>query len=164
MRKLNSIDLSTYNSLYHKYILYVLNLKNGSLLQNSICWNKAAKMSHFPPYFLHIVILFAYAIDPSLSHARKPPQANRGLATVTRRGRSGKLSSEGNMPKRCAYGLCKSDTRYPKSLDGVVEFFPFPKPKTQGEKCRAWIKQCGRPHSQLNVDKNTYVCSKVRTR
>ncbi|KAL1266978.1 hypothetical protein QQF64_002653 [Cirrhinus molitorella] len=67
------------------------------------------------------------------------------------------------MPKRCAYGLCKSDTRYPKSLDGVVEFFPFPKPKTQGERCRTWIKQCGRPHSQLNVDrinKNTYVCSK----
>ncbi|XP_065114751.1 uncharacterized protein [Paramisgurnus dabryanus] len=67
------------------------------------------------------------------------------------------------MPKRCAYGLCKSDTRYPKSLDGGVEFFPFPKPKTQGEKCRTWITQCGRPHSQLNVDrinKNTYVCSK----
>ncbi|XP_073720253.1 uncharacterized protein [Misgurnus anguillicaudatus] len=67
------------------------------------------------------------------------------------------------MPKRCAYGLCKSDTRYPKSLDGGVEFFPFPKPKTQGEKCRTWITLCGRPHSQLNVDrinKNTYVCSK----
>ncbi|XP_056329543.1 uncharacterized protein si:ch73-311h14.2 [Danio aesculapii] len=67
------------------------------------------------------------------------------------------------MPKRCAYLLCKSDTRYPKRLDGVVKFFPFPKPKTQGEKCRAWIRQCGRPHSQLNVDrinKNTYICSK----
>ncbi len=68
------------------------------------------------------------------------------------------------MPKRGAYGLCKYDTRYPKSLDGVVEFFTFPKPKTQGEKCRAWIKQCGRPHSQLNVDrinKNTYVHANV---
>ncbi|NP_001268902.1 uncharacterized protein LOC556846 [Danio rerio] len=67
------------------------------------------------------------------------------------------------MPKRCAYVLCKSDTRYPKRLEGEVKFFPFPKPKTQGEKCRAWIRQCGRPHSQLNVDrinKNTYICSK----
>ncbi len=76
-------------------------------------------------------LLISVLIDPSLSHAWKSPQTNRGLATVTRRGRSGKLSSEGNMPRCCAYGLCKSDTRYPKSLDGEVEFFPFPKPKTR---------------------------------
>ncbi|CAL8293123.1 unnamed protein product [Arctogadus glacialis] len=69
------------------------------------------------------------------------------------------------MVKRCAYGVCKSDSRYPKSLAGGVVFFPFPKPKTQQERCLRWIKQCGRPHSQLNVtkiNKHAYVCSKVR--
>ncbi|KAK0133500.1 hypothetical protein N1851_030987 [Merluccius polli] len=34
------------------------------------------------------------------------------------------------MVKQCAYGICKSDSRYPKSLAGGVVFFPFPKPKT----------------------------------
>ena len=32
------------------------------------------------------------------------------------------------------------------------------------EKCRLWIKLCGRPHKQLNVGKvtkHTYICSKV---
>ncbi|XP_051795783.1 uncharacterized protein LOC110964897 isoform X3 [Acanthochromis polyacanthus] len=70
------------------------------------------------------------------------------------------------MPKRCAYGTCKSDTRYPQSLEGGVDFFPFPKPKTQEERCRVWIEQCGRPHDQLNpskINKNTYVCSKEGT-
>ncbi|CAL8326239.1 unnamed protein product, partial [Arctogadus glacialis] len=36
-------------------------------------------------------------------------------------------------------------------------------PKTQQERCLRWIKQCGRPHSQLNVtkiNKHAYVCSK----
>ncbi|KAK7930464.1 hypothetical protein WMY93_006859 [Mugilogobius chulae] len=67
------------------------------------------------------------------------------------------------MVKRCAYGLCKSDTRYPERLAGGVEFFAFPKPKTQLERCLQWIKQCGRPYSQLNtskINKHTYVCSK----
>ncbi|XP_030003765.1 uncharacterized protein LOC115428719 isoform X2 [Sphaeramia orbicularis] len=67
------------------------------------------------------------------------------------------------MPKRCAHGTCKSDSRYPKSVEGGVVFYPFPKPKTQGDKCGIWIKQCGRPYSQLNpskVNKNTFVCSK----
>jgi len=30
------------------------------------------------------------------------------------------------MPMRCVYGLCKSDTRYPQSLDGGVNFFFLP--------------------------------------
>ncbi|CAL8274657.1 unnamed protein product [Merluccius merluccius] len=67
------------------------------------------------------------------------------------------------MPKHCAYGLCNTDSRYPKTLEGGVEFLLFPKPKTNLDKCREWIKQCGRPHSQLNVSKitkNTYICSK----
>jgi hypothetical protein len=67
------------------------------------------------------------------------------------------------MVKRCAYGLCRSDTRYPDRVEGV-KFHPFPKPKSNLEKCLRWIKACNRPHAQLNVDtifKTTYVCSKV---
>ncbi|XP_077089694.1 uncharacterized protein LOC143741163 isoform X1 [Siphateles boraxobius] len=67
------------------------------------------------------------------------------------------------MVKRCSHGVCKSDTRYPERLSGGVVFFPFPKPKTQRERCLQWIRQCGRPHCQLNVSKITkhnYVCSK----
>uniref|UniRef100_A0A8C6TVD4 THAP-type domain-containing protein n=1 Tax=Neogobius melanostomus TaxID=47308 RepID=A0A8C6TVD4_9GOBI len=66
------------------------------------------------------------------------------------------------MVKRCAYGVCKSDTRYPQSVAGV-KFYPFPKPKTKLQDCLQWIKQCGRPYYQLNVskiNKHTYVCSK----
>ncbi|XP_007235875.3 uncharacterized protein si:dkey-20i10.7 [Astyanax mexicanus] len=66
------------------------------------------------------------------------------------------------MVKRCAWGSCKSDTRYPNRVQGVV-FYPFPKPKTNLQKCQLWIRLCGRPHSRLNMDtitKNTYVCSK----
>ncbi|XP_074542304.1 uncharacterized protein LOC141802609 [Halichoeres trimaculatus] len=38
-------------------------------------------------------------------------------------------------------------------------FFTFPKPKTQKERCRVWIKQCGRPHDQLNPSKiNKKIC------
>lgn len=70
------------------------------------------------------------------------------------------------MVKRCQYGLCKSDTRYPERLEGGIVFIPFPKPKRSLEKCKRWIKACGRPHDQLNVDKvngnyNLFVCTKV---
>ena len=70
------------------------------------------------------------------------------------------------MVKKCCYGECKSDSRYyqkrPEMMEGV-EFLPFPKPKTQHEKCLRWIKLCGRPHSQFNVTKIkewTYICTK----
>lgn len=66
--------------------------------------------------------------------------------------------------KHCAYGLCKSDSRYP-DRNPDVRFIPFPKPKTRMEECKMWIKACARPCNQLNPDlvrKGTYVCSKVR--
>ncbi|XP_033731763.1 uncharacterized protein LOC117321455 [Pecten maximus] len=47
-------------------------------------------------------------------------------------------------------------------LDGE-RFILFPKPKTNLDKCMRWIKACGRPHEQLNVDrinKHKAVCSK----
>ncbi|XP_055065067.2 uncharacterized protein [Misgurnus anguillicaudatus] len=71
------------------------------------------------------------------------------------------------MVKRCSYGTCNSDSRYPERL-GNIQFYPFPKPATNLEKCIKWIGLCGRPHHQLNVDKlrnqskakHVYVCSK----
>ncbi|XP_046340081.2 uncharacterized protein LOC124121143, partial [Haliotis rufescens] len=67
------------------------------------------------------------------------------------------------MVKRCSHGLCNSDDRYPERLGGGVKFIPFPKPKTDYEKCLRWIKLCGRPHNQLNpsnINCNRYVCTK----
>ncbi|KAG5285135.1 hypothetical protein AALO_G00034470 [Alosa alosa] len=58
------------------------------------------------------------------------------------------------MVKRCAWGICNTDTRFPERLEGGVRFFPFPKPKSNPDKC---------PHSQLNpsrINKHTFVCSK----
>ncbi|XP_036429311.1 uncharacterized protein si:dkey-20i10.7 [Colossoma macropomum] len=66
------------------------------------------------------------------------------------------------MVKRCVWGNCRSDTRYPNRVEGV-SFYPFPKPKTNFQKCQLWIRLCGRPQHRLNIDtisKNTYVCSK----
>ncbi|XP_017572500.1 piggyBac transposable element-derived protein 4-like [Pygocentrus nattereri] len=66
------------------------------------------------------------------------------------------------MVKRCCWGTCESNTKYPERLDGVV-FVPFPKPPKNVEKCKLWIKLCGRPHSLLNISsitRDTYVCSK----
>lgn len=67
------------------------------------------------------------------------------------------------MVKRCSWGTCNSDTRYPERIVNVI-FIPFPKPITNYEACLRWIKACGRPREQLNVNKITkdmYVCSKV---
>ena len=47
-------------------------------------------------------------------------------------------------------------------MQGVF-FIPFPKPKTQLEKCRKWISLCGRPHKDFNIDTISgyvYICSK----
>ena len=70
------------------------------------------------------------------------------------------------MVKRCQWGTCNSDTRYPERLEGGITFIPFPKPKRNFEKCKRWIKACGRPHDQLNetlIDGNyhMFVCTKV---
>lgn len=65
--------------------------------------------------------------------------------------------------KRCIYGQCKVDERYPERCIGVT-FYPFPKPKTKQILCEMWIKMCGRPHEDLNknkITKNFYVCSNV---
>ncbi|XP_062585057.1 uncharacterized protein LOC134255348 [Saccostrea cucullata] len=68
------------------------------------------------------------------------------------------------MVRRCVWGTCNSDERYPERLIGV-RLIPFPQPKQDQEKCLRWIKACGRPHHQLNVNnidgnRNKVVCSK----
>ena len=74
------------------------------------------------------------------------------------------------MVKRCSWGMCRSDTRYPERLVGGVKFIPFPKWKktmpSNREKCLRWIKACNRPHEQLNlslVEKSYsyFICTKV---
>jgi hypothetical protein len=59
------------------------------------------------------------------------------------------------MGKRCQWGLCNTDSRYPERIDGGVHFFPFPRPLVQEERCQWWIKLCGRPHYQLNLHTET---------
>jgi hypothetical protein len=56
------------------------------------------------------------------------------------------------MVERCCYGTCYSDTRYPERLKDGSTFFPFPQPGTNLEKFKRWIRLCGRPHEQLNLN------------
>ena len=49
----------------------------------------------------------------------------------------------------------------PKPSMVGVSFIPFPKPKTNLERCKAWIKACGRKNFTIdNITRKTYVCSK----
>ncbi|KAK3107302.1 hypothetical protein FSP39_011470 [Pinctada imbricata] len=57
------------------------------------------------------------------------------------------------MVLRCAWGTCNGDERYPERQGPDGRFILFPKPKTEPEKCLRWIKACGRPHEQLNINK-----------
>ncbi|KAK3085034.1 hypothetical protein FSP39_023160 [Pinctada imbricata] len=67
------------------------------------------------------------------------------------------------MVLRCAWGTCNGDERYPERQGPDGRLILFPKPKTEPEKCLRWIKACGRPHEQLNINKinkHKAVCSK----
>ena len=59
--------------------------------------------------------------------------------------------------KRCTWGTCKSDTRYPdrlKKADGtVVSFYSFPNAKKASERREIWIRACCRGEK--------FVCTKV---
>jgi hypothetical protein len=52
------------------------------------------------------------------------------------------------MVKRCCWGTCNSDTRYPETVQNV-SFIPFPKPKTNFDACPRWIKACGRLNAKI---------------
>ena len=84
---------------------------------------------------------------------------------MSTREESSHSSASKGRTKHCAYGTCRNDSRYPERLPAGCKFIPFPKPRTDKEKCMRWIKACGRPHYQLNVErikKWHYVCNQVR--
>ena len=65
--------------------------------------------------------------------------------------------------KRCAWGTCKNDTRYPDSMiknrkGDPVTFFHFPGQKRQTERRNRWILACSRANS-FKCTKDSYVCS-----
>ena len=62
------------------------------------------------------------------------------------------------MVKHCCWGLCKSDSRYPKP---GITFVPFPKPNTFPEKARKWVHLCGRGQDFTvdRITKDTYICN-----
>ena len=66
------------------------------------------------------------------------------------------------MVKRCAWGTCKSDSRYKdKEYMKDVIFWPIRKPKTPLRETLQWVKACNRKHFTVkNVDKHAYVCIK----
>lgn len=63
--------------------------------------------------------------------------------------------------KHCCYGLCTSDSRYPKAGVYFIGFGNgFPKPTKEKEKCQRWVHNCGRGDFSIkNVNKDTYICS-----
>jgi len=82
---------------------------------------------------------------------------------VTTRKVSRLNSSFSTMVRRCAYGTCNVDSRYPDRMVGI-QFDKIPNPKTQLAKSLRWIKACGRPHEQLHsgiINVNKVICSKV---
>ncbi|KAH3824228.1 hypothetical protein DPMN_126059 [Dreissena polymorpha] len=50
------------------------------------------------------------------------------------------------MVKRCQWGLCSSENRFPDILDGGIEFISFPKPKRDLEKEKRRMNASGRHH------------------
>ena len=55
--------------------------------------------------------------------------------------------SESTMVKRCAWGTCKTDSRYPERLvkgGKVINFHPFPSEKKFKERRELWIRSSSR--------------------
>ena len=65
------------------------------------------------------------------------------------------------MVKRCAWGTCKSDSRYPTRLqkdDGTsVSFYSFPSLKKSRERREIWIRPCCRGDAFVCL-KDSYIC------
>ncbi len=64
--------------------------------------------------------------------------------------------------KRCAWGECKNDTRYPHLLkrnknNDPVKFYHFPGPVHSAERRRKWIIACHRGDDFV-CTKDSYVC------
>ncbi|CAB4037576.1 zinc finger 554-like isoform X1 [Paramuricea clavata] len=64
------------------------------------------------------------------------------------------------MVKRCAWGTCNTDSRYPKRLikDGIpVTFHPFPSERKFKKRRESWIRACCRADGFV-CTKDSYVC------
>ncbi|XP_048576644.1 uncharacterized protein LOC125559010 [Nematostella vectensis] len=78
--------------------------------------------------------------------------------------------------KHCAWGVCKSDSRYPEKLPEGTNFIRFPKPGNvkdgmtewekgqqilKTEKAKRWLHACGRKDfSKISdIKKDTYICT-----
>jgi hypothetical protein len=65
------------------------------------------------------------------------------------------------MVKRCAWGTCNSDTRYPERLSNKegksIRFYSFPSLKKQEERRKAWIRACCRG-DHFVCTKDSYIC------
>ncbi|CAB4043638.1 hypothetical protein AC249_AIPGENE23928, partial [Paramuricea clavata] len=65
------------------------------------------------------------------------------------------------MVKRCAWGTCNTDSRYPERLikDGIpVTFHPFPSERKFKKRRESWIRACCRADGFV-CTKDSYVCS-----
>lgn len=65
--------------------------------------------------------------------------------------------------KRCAWGTCRNDTRYPQrikrnSKGDEVSFLHFPGAKYHNTKRERWIRACNR-HDDFNCTNHSYICS-----
>ena len=69
--------------------------------------------------------------------------------------------SEYTVVKRCAWGICKTDSRYPERLikDGkVINFHLFPSEKKFKERRELWIRSCNRA-DDFKCTKHSYIFS-----
>lgn len=64
--------------------------------------------------------------------------------------------------KHCAWGDCRNDNRYSfkENMQGV-DFVKFPSKHTDVDRCKKWVKACGRANFTLDkVTRDTYICTK----
>ena len=64
--------------------------------------------------------------------------------------------------KRCAWGTCKTDSRYPERLikgGKVINFHPFPSENKFDERRELWIRSCSRADDFNIRGIATYICS-----
>ena len=69
--------------------------------------------------------------------------------------------SEYTVVKRCAWGTCRTDSRYPERLikvGKVINFHPFPSEKKFKERRELWIRSCSRA-DDFKCTKDSYICS-----
>ena len=67
--------------------------------------------------------------------------------------------SESTIVRRCAWGTCKIDSRYPERLikgGKVINFHPFTSEKKFKERRELWIRSCSRA-DDFKCTKDNYI-------